>query len=133
MKIWTYVSTLCNHVKIEHRQPTRIQETDHVISSQISSNETHALNKKISSLVMIKRIKCFENLMSTLKCSWILANVLSINFRTYLTQQKISVDDREVFGKLLLNLINSATYSRHHYVSLYVTSNLWREKWDISI
>ena len=41
-------------MKIEHRQATRIQETDHVISSQISSNETHALNKNISSLVMKK-------------------------------------------------------------------------------
>ena len=51
-----------------------------------------------------------------------------LKFRTYLTQQKISVDDREIFGKLLLNLINSATYSRHHYVSVYITLNLWREK-----
>ena len=41
-------------MKIEHRQATRIQETDHVISSQITSNETHALNQNISSLVMKK-------------------------------------------------------------------------------
>ena len=56
-----------------------------------------------------------------IKCTYYL------KFRTYLTQQKISVDDREVFGKLLLNLINSPTYSRHHYVSVYITLNLWRK------
>ena len=53
-----------------------------------------------------------------IKCTYYL------KFGTYLTEQKISVHDREVFGKLLLNLINPPTYSRHHYVPVCINLSL---------